>query len=284
MKLMSFVCQNQQSFGIVDEGQGRIYDLKSRLGGDLRSAIGGGRLESAEKLIRGASSDYHTSEVTFLPVIPNPGKIICVGLNYLAHRREGNHSDEASIPPFFTRFPDSQTGHMRPLICPSESHRFDFEAEVAVVIGQGGRRIPKSEALAHVAGISCYNDGSVRDWQLVSNQWTPGKNFPATGAFGPWMVTPDEVAPDSNLRLICRLNGEEMQNTTTDLMMFKLPELISYISTFTALRPGDVIVSGTPGGVGHRRDPQIYMKEGDIVEIELEGVGKLRNHVIKEKA
>lgn len=282
MKLTSYVTPTRTSFGIV-EGD-RIFDLGARIGGDLRSALQTGALSGARVAIRGATADFRTDEVAFLPVIPNPGKIICVGLNYLEHRLEGNHAAKAAAPALFTRFPESQTGHLRPLVCPRESHQFDFEAEMAVVIGKPGRRIPETEALAHIAGISAYNDGSVRDWQLATNQWLPGKNFPATGAFGPWMVTPDEVAPDATLRLVCRLNGQEMQNATTDMLMFKLPYLISHISTFTTLEPGDVIVSGTPSGVGLRRDPQVWMKHGDVVEIELEGVGVLRNTVVKEAA
>ena len=152
------------------------------------------------------------------------------------------------------------------------------------MIGKAGRRIPKERALGHVAGISAYNDGSVRDWQLLMGQWSPGKNFPATGAFGPWMVTTDELPADRVLSLVCRLNGEEMQRTTTDLMMFDIPTLIAFVSTFTTLEPGDVLVTGTPGGVGLRRNPQVWMKHGDDVEIELEGVGVLRNPVVKEGA
>jgi 2-keto-4-pentenoate hydratase/2-oxohepta-3-ene-1,7-dioic acid hydratase in catechol pathway len=170
------------------------------------------------------------------------------------------------------------------LVCPRESDQFDYEAEVAVIIGKAGRRIDKANALSHVAGISAYNEGSVRDWQLLMGQWTPGKNFPATGAFGPWMVTSDELPPDRVLGLVCRLNGQEMQRTTTDLMMFSISELIAFASTFTTLEPGDVLVTGTPGGVGLRRNPQVWMKHGDIVEVELEGVGVLRNPVVKEGA
>ena len=184
----------------------------------------------------------------------------------------------------FLRLPQSQVGHGEPMVCPAESEQFDFEAELAVVIGKAGRRIAERDALSHIAGISCYNDGSVRDWQLATNQWTPGKNFPATGAFGPWLVTADELPPDRVLSLVCRLNGQEMQRTTTDLMMFPIPKLISFVSTWTTLEPGDVIVTGTPGGVGLRRNPPVWMKHGDTVEIELEGVGVLRNPVRHEGA
>lgn len=282
MKLMSFVTPTRATFGVA-EGE-RVFDLGTRIGGDLRALLHNGGAARAAEALRGATADYRLDEVVFLPVVPNPGKIVCVGLNYLEHRLEGNHRPEAKAPALFTRTPESQVGHDRPMICPRESDDFDFEAELALVIGRAGRRIDRASALDHVAGISCYNDGSVRDWQLAANQWTPGKNFPATGAFGPWMVTPDEVAPDADLRLQTRLNGEVMQDATTDMMMFDLPMLISHISTFTTLEPGDVIVTGTPGGVGLRRDPPVWMKEGDIVEIDLEGVGVLKNRIVKEAA
>lgn len=285
MKLMSYVTPTRSSFGVVDGH--RVVDLGVRWGAtcpDLRTALQAGWLGKAAELVRGATADYHVDELVFLPVIPNPGKILCAGLNYLAHRVEGNHKPEAAAPTFFTRTPESQVGHGRPMVCPRESTQFDYEAELAVVIGSAARRVSPEQALQHVAGISCYNDGSVRDWQLATSQWTPGKNFPSTGAFGPWMVTADELAPDAVLSLVCRLNGQEMQRTTTDLMMFPIAELISFCSTFTTLEPGDVIVTGTPGGVGLRRDPQVWMKHGDVVEIELEGVGVLRNTVVKEAA
>ena len=285
MKLMSFVSPQRPSFGVV-EGD-RIIDLGLRLGSacpDLRSLLQRGSFDRVRTLVSGAPADFRTDEVTFLPVIPNPQRIVCVGLNYLAHRLEGSHKAESPAPVLFMRLPESQVGHGRPMVCPRESDQFDFEAEVAVIIGKAGRRIAEAHALEHVAGISCYNDGSVRDWQLATGQWTPGKNFPATGAYGPWMVTTDELPADRTVRLSCRLNGEVMQDTTTDLMMFPIPKLVSFISTFTTLEPGDVIVTGTPGGVGLRRNPPVWMKQGDIVEIEVEGVGVLRNPVVKERA
>lgn len=283
MKLMSYATAQRASFGVV-EGDS-IIDMGLRLGSnvpDLKSALVQGLLPRMAELAQGASPDYRVDEVTAFPVITNPAHILCVGLNYLAHRVEGHHKPEASAPSIFVRYPQSQVGHGRPMVCPRESDQFDYEAELAVIIGRGGRRIRAQDAYAHVAGVSAYNDGSVRDWQLATGQWSPGKNFPATGAFGPWMVTTDELAPDSTLTLVCRLNGQEMQRTTTDLMIFPIPELIAFISTFITLEPGDVIVTGTPGGVGLRRDPPIWMKDGDVVEVELEGVGVLRNPIVKE--
>ena len=199
-------------------------------------------------------------------------------------RKGGADRAVAPAPTIFLRLPESQVGHDQPMLCPRESDQFDFEAEVAVVIGRAGRRIAEADAAAHVAGLSAYNDGSVRDWQAVAGQWAPGKNFPATGAFGPWLVTRDELPLDRPLSLVCRLNGQEMQRATTDLLIFPIARLLSYVSTFTTLEPGDVIVTGTPGGVGMRRDPPVWMRDGDVVEVELEGVGLLRNTVVKEPA
>lgn len=278
MKFLSFAHATGTSFGFLRGDH--VVDLGLRVGGDLKSWIS--RLDDLAAHAD-APADYRVEDVRFLPVIPNPGKILCVGLNYLEHRREGNHAETAAAPPLFVRFAQSQCGHLAPMVIPAESDAFDYEAEMAVVIGKGGRRISRADALSHIAGISAYNDGSVRDWQLATNQWTPGKNFPATGAFGPVLVTPDEVPLTRSLRLQCRLNGQVMQDATTDLMMFPVADQIAHISTFVTLEPGDVIVTGTPGGVGFRRDPKVYMKVGDVVEIELEGVGILRNPVVKER-
>ncbi|MNZ12334.1 Ureidoglycolate lyase [compost metagenome] len=282
MKLMSYVTSHRASFGIV-EGE-CIYDLGSRLGdscADLKTAIRSGALKQFEGLAGSVEADFRLGDVVNLPVIPNPGKIICVGLNYAAHREEVKRA-VTTEPTMFVRFAESQCGHERPLVCPRESDAFDYEGEIAVIIGKGGRRIAQANALEHVAGLACYNDGSIRDWQAHGTQWTAGKNFPATGAFGPWMVTADELPADNVLSLTTRLNGEQMQHTTTDLMLFPIAKLIEYISTYTTLEAGDVILTGTPGGVGFRREPPVFMKDGDIVEIEVSGIGVLRNRVVKE--
>lgn len=281
MKFMSFTSPTGTSFGMTDGTT--VIDLGLRVGGDLRDALRAGALESLARRFANVPADYHIDDITFLPPIPNPARIICAGLNYVEHRREGQHAETAKVPPLFLRLPQSQTGHLQPIVIPRESDDLDYEAEIAAVIGLGGRRIARENALDHVAGLSAYNDGSVRDWQLAAVQWTPGKNFPSTGAFGPWMVTPDELPLDRPIRLQSRLNGEVMQDATSDLMMFPLPDLIAHISTFTTLEPGDVIVTGTPGGVGMRRDPPVWMRPGDVVEIEVEGVGILRNPVVKER-
>lgn len=282
MKLTSYATAQGASYGLVD-GE-RVYDLALRLGPaypDLKYAIAGGALGQIAARLGAGDADYFVRDLTFLPVLPNPGRIFCVGLNYQAHREETKRADTTD-PVLFLRFAQSQTGHERPLVCPMESDAFDFEGEIAAVIGTGGRRIDEARALGHVAGLSCYNDGSVRDWQAATTQWTAGKNFPATGAFGPWMVTPDELPLDRDITLVTRLNGTEVQRTTTDLMTFPLAKLVSFISTFATLEPGDVILTGTPGGVGFKRTPPLFMTHGDVVEVEVEGIGVLRNPVVKE--
>lgn len=279
MKLASYFTSCGASFGAVEGGG--IVDLRARLGRaypDLKSLLVGDGLDAAQRVLRGAVADFRLDEVVYLPVVPNPGKIVCAGLNYEEHRLEGNRPKTAD-PALFLRLPQSQTGHLRPLVRPAESVQFDYEGEIALVVGRRGRRIPEARAYEYVAGYSCYNDGSVRDWQLATSQWTPGKNFPSTGAFGPWLALPDELPADATLEIVTRLNGQEVQRATTDMMIFSIPKLISFISSFTTLEPGDVIVTGTPGGVGMRRDPPLFMKEGDSVEVEVKGVGTLVNTV-----
>jgi 2-keto-4-pentenoate hydratase/2-oxohepta-3-ene-1,7-dioic acid hydratase in catechol pathway len=211
-------------------------------------------------------------------VIPNPGKIVCVGLNYEEHRAETGR-DKTENPALFLRVAESQVGHRQPILRPRESTHLDFEAEIALIVGKAGRRISQAESWRHIAGYSCYNDGSVRDWQRHTVQWTAGKNFAQTGGFGPWMVTADEIPPGTVMTLSCRLNGERMQHATTEMMIFKIPRLIEYISAFMPLAAGDVIVTGTPGGVGARRTPPVWMKPGDTVEVEIDKVGVLTNTI-----
>ncbi len=278
MRLASFRTAQGASYGAVtDQG---IVDLGRRLGNrysDLRALLERNGLEEARKAA-GSPADYKESEVSWLPLIPNPGKIVCVGLNYEEHRQETGR-DKTEQPALFLRLAESQVGHKQPILRPRESKNLDYEAEIAVVIGRAGRRISHKDSWNHVAGYSCYNDGSVRDWQRHTIQWTAGKNFASTGGFGPWMVTADEIPAGTLLTLSCRLNGERMQHATTEQMIFKIPKLIEYISSFTTLAPGDVIVTGTPGGVGARRNPPVWMKPGDKVEIEIDKVGVLVNSI-----
>jgi 2-keto-4-pentenoate hydratase/2-oxohepta-3-ene-1,7-dioic acid hydratase in catechol pathway len=278
MKLASFKTAQITSYGIVT-GKG-IVDLKRYLGNqypDLKSLIAGNGFAQASQYLS-AAPDYQDSDIIWLPVIPNPDKIVCVGLNYQDHVVETGR-DNTEQPAIFLRLNESQVGHKQPILRPRESTHLDYEAEIAVIIGRAGRRIKQADAWSHIAGYSCYNEGSVRDWQRHTVQWTAGKNFAHTGAFGPWMVTADDIPANTRMTLSCRLNGERMQHATTEQMIFKIPKIIEYVSSWTTLLPGDVLVTGTPGGVGARRNPPVWMKPGDKVEIEIDKVGILENSI-----
>jgi 2-keto-4-pentenoate hydratase/2-oxohepta-3-ene-1,7-dioic acid hydratase in catechol pathway len=247
----------------------------------LKVAIEAGAIATGD-LAQATGPSFALAEVDFLPVLPDPAKILCVGLNYENHRRETGRSQVAH-PTIFTRFADSQIGHGALITRPQESMQLDYEGELAIVIGTGGRRIPATSAIKHVAGYSCYNDASVRDWQAHTIQFTPGKNFPGTGAFGPWLVTPDEFGLPGPQRLQTRLNGRVMQDALLAQMIFPIEVIVEYCSAFTPLSPGDVIVTGTPGGVGAKRTPQVFMQPGDHIEVEIEGIGVLSNNVVSEQ-
>lgn len=282
MRLMSFEKDGKASYGVATDNG--VIDLGARIGAEyptLLSLVQGNGQAAAAKAAAGQGDDFAQSDVTFLPVIPQPPKIICVGLNYDDHRIETGRQP-SGYPVLFPRYANCQVGHGQAMVKPRNSDRFDYEGEMAVIIGKPGRHLTQEEALDHVAGYSCYNDGSVRDFQGHTHQFLPGKNFTATGAFGPWMVTSDEITDPSTLTLTTRLNGEVMQHADTDHMIFNVPFLISYISSFMALEAGDVIVSGTPGGVGDRRNPPVYMKGGDTTEVEITGIGTLVNPVVNE--
>jgi 2-keto-4-pentenoate hydratase/2-oxohepta-3-ene-1,7-dioic acid hydratase in catechol pathway len=279
MKLCSFSKDGRASYGLVTEAG--IVDLGKRLPeSTLRDFLAAGDMGRAAGLAS-EPVDYVFDEVDHAPVIPNPDKIICVGLNYHSHVQETGRT-ETKNPVLFARYAGSQIGHDAALIKPLESDEFDYEGELAVIIGKEGRRISEADALDYVAGYACYNDASVRDWQKHTHQFMPGKTFANTGPFGPWMVTADEIPDPLKLHLQTRLNGEVMQDTTTNLLITSIPQLISYCSTIRPLLPGDVIVSGTPGGVGARRNPPVFMKDGDVCEIEISGIGILRNPVRAE--
>lgn len=282
MKLISYLRAGRAGFGVVVEGG--VVDM-SGVGGaaSLRDALAGGLLPAIATAVQGRAAELSWSDVTFLPVIPDPAKILCIGLNYAKHKQETGRPD-VDYPTVFTRYADSQVGHRQPLVKPAVSDRLDYEGEMAVVIGRGGRNIPEDKALDHVAGYACYNDGTVRDWQRHTFQFTPGKTFPGTGAFGPCLVTADEVGDYRKLPIQTRLNGQVMQDASLADLIFPLERLISYCSTFTPLAAGDVIVTGTPGGVGDKREPPIYMRPGDVVEVEIGCLGTLTNPVIAESA
>ena len=230
----------------------------------------------------GQSPAIDLNAVRLLPPVPLPPKILCVGLNYDDHLEESGLKKPA-YPEIFARFATSLIAHQEPIRRPRESKALDYEAELAVVIGKPGRRIPREQALDHVAGYSLFNDASVRDFQLRTPQWTMGKNFDATGSFGPWLVTPDAVPPGARgLRIVGRLNGRVMQDARTDQLIFSVPALIELISVAMSLERGDVIITGTPGGVGAARKPPVYMQPGDIFEVDIEGMGVLSNPVQDE--
>jgi 2-keto-4-pentenoate hydratase/2-oxohepta-3-ene-1,7-dioic acid hydratase in catechol pathway len=278
MRLLSFERDDgSPACGVVVPGG--VCDLTARLGvPSLRALLASGRLEAARGL---DTPDLPLEGLRFAPVIPDPDKIICVGLNYRDHVAETGRT-VTEKPALFARFAGSQVGHGRPMIRPRASTEFDYEGELAVVIGTGGRHIAAADALTHVAGYACYNEGSIRDWQRHTSQFLAGKTFAGTGAFGPWLVTADEIPDPAGLTLETRVNGQVVQRTTTDLMITPVPELIAYISTVLPLLPGDVIVSGTPGGVGAKRNPPLWLKPGDVTEVEIGGIGVLRNPVEAE--
>lgn len=278
MRLVSFLRPDgSPACGVVLPGG--VADLTAGLGiASLRALLAGGRLDEARAV---TAADMPLEALRLAPVIPDPDKIICVGLNYRDHVAETGRT-VTEKPALFARFAGSQVGHGQPMIRPRVSERFDYEGELAVIIGTGGRHIAAADALRHVAGYACYNEGSVRDWQMHTSQFLSGKTFAGTGAFGPWMVTADEIPDPAALTLETRVNGQVVQHTTTDLMITPVPQLIEYISTVLPLLAGDVIVSGTPGGVGAKRNPPLWLRPGDVTEVEISGIGVLRNPVEAE--
>lgn len=283
MKLVSYERNGQASFGAL-VGEDGVVDLRQALGGryaDLQALIAADAVATAATAAQGKAAEFRLGDVTLLPVIPNPGKIWCCGLNYGEHVRETNR-EVTEQPTFFLRVADSQVGHDQPILCPPESTQVDYEAEIAVIIGRPGRRIAEADVAQHIAGYACYNDGSIRDWQKHTSQWVPGKNFWRTGGFGPWMVTADEIPFGSVMRLQTVLNGQVLQDATTEMMIHSIAKQIAYVSTIAPLQPGDVIVTGTPGGVGARRSPPVWMTPGDVCEIVVDRIGTLRNPIAAE--
>lgn len=273
MRLLSFMAGSRPGFGALLgnsivrlDGPGGAPDLK----GYLAQQHGCWSLPDCAETLA-------LADVTLLPPVPNPSKIFCVAVNFHEPARAGKPVPE--YPLLFTRIPEGQVGHEAAILKPAVSEMFDFEGEMAVVIGRAGRQIAREDALQHVAGFSCFNDGSVRDWQKHSTQFTPGKNFMSSGAFGPWLVTADEIADWRELNLITRVNGVQKQAISMRDMIFDVPWLIAYCSTFAPLQPGDVIVTGTPSGFGSSRDPAEFLAPGDLIEIEISGIGVLRNEV-----
>ena len=284
MRLMSFERNGQRGFGVVI-GDG-VVDASRRLAGSprtLRDALLAGALPELRRLAA-EKPDFALRDVAFAPVIDDAAaKLLCVGVNYMPHIKEMGR-ERPSHPVLFVRFHDSIVGHGQPLLLPPSSVQFDYEGELAVVIGKRARRVRKEQALDYVAGYACFNDGSIRDFQRHSQQFTPGKNFHHSGSFGPWLVTTEEVPDPHKLTLTTRLNGQVVQHESVGELCFDVPQLIEYCSTWAELQPGDVIVTGTPGGVGAGRTPPLWMKNGDNVEVEISGIGVLRNSVVAEAA
>lgn len=276
MRWVSYAIDGVETYGpLVDGG---VANAAAASGiQTLKEAIAAERLaEIASEL---TNADYALEQIRFLPTIPKPDKILCVGLNYREHQEETGRGGEAN-PTIFVRFAAAQVAHNEAMVRPKESNTLDFEGEIALVIGKPARRIAKENWLDYVAGFSCYNDGSVREYQRHTTQFTPGKNFAATGGFGPWLVTPDEIPNLDAIEVTTRLNGNVMQNAKSSQMVFGFAELLSYCSTFTELVQGDVIVTGTPGGVGAARQPPVFMDEGDVIEVDIDPIGTLRNTVV----
>lgn len=285
MKFLSFTRNSQASFGAVVND--KIVDLGARHPelGDLRAAVRSARLGELAKEAEAAASDCTLADIEFLPTIPNPEKIICIGVNY-ANRNE-EYRDGSSAPKYpsvFMRTRESLVGHAQPIMDPPESDQLDYEGEIVIVIGKEGRRIAEQDAHQYIAGLTIMNEGSLRDFlRHAKFNVTQGKNFEKSGALGPWLVTPEELDPLGELQIITRVNGDERQNDVTSNLMFPFRYLISYLSTFYRLKPGDIIATGTPNGAGARFDPPKYLKEGDVVEVEVRGIGVLKNHVLAEQ-
>lgn len=280
MRVASYLADGEPAFGVVS-GDG-VITMNGRLGGrfaTLREAIAAGALGEMRSLAQGAAPDRDLAGLQYLPVIPRPGKILCVGLNYGSHAAEQG-GPVADKPNIFTRFVDTLGAHDGEMLRPKASIQFDFEGELVVVMGRGGRAIEASRALDYVAGYACGCDGSVRDF--IKTSLVTGKNFPASGPVGPWMVTADEIPDPSALTLETRLNGAQMQHSGTDQMLHDVPSLIAYCSNFTPLGPGDLLFTGTPDGIGAKRTPPVWMKSGDVLEVEISKIGTLRTRIVDE--
>jgi len=287
MRFLTFKFGAEAGVGVLDPSGDVRGLLASDAGfpGTLDAIVGtsdDALRDAGTVLLKGKVFDQQA--ITMLPPLSASAKIICIGLNYAAHTQEGGFEPQ-TYPAVFTRFNSSLIGHRAPLLRPRVSDKLDYEGELVAVIGRGGRYIAKDDALAHVIAYSVFNDGSIRDYQMKTAQWTVGKNFDGTGAFGPYLVTADELPSGATgLRLQTRLNGKTMQDATTSDLIFDVATLVSTLSEAFTLQRGDIIVTGTPSGVGFARKPPVYMKAGDVCEIEIEGVGTLTNPVADEAA
>jgi 5-carboxymethyl-2-hydroxymuconate isomerase len=287
MRLLSFTARGRESFGVVS-GNG-VIDLGARAVASARTMaelLAAGALDQARRVSAGASADLGLDEIEFLPPIPKPSKVLCVGVNYAErHEEYGDRTPPPAYPSIFMRTPGSFVGHGAALMRPQESREFDYEGEIALIIGRRARRVAEPSAAGIIAGVTCANDGTLRDWVRHGKfNVTPGKNFEQSGAIGPWLATLDDVGPLDALTVATTVNGEQRQHDTTAHLLFSIPRLLAYVSTFTALEPGDVILTGTPPGAGARRQPPIYLEAGDRVDVTVDGVGTLSNVVEDEPA
>lgn len=284
MKFLSYEFAGRVRFGAALNG--RVVDLAARMPAypSLKAVLADGALGRAEALARGADGDCVLDEIRFLPPVPDAGKILCIGVNYA--KRNEEYRDGAAAPKhpsLFMRTRESLTGHLQPLLRPPESKQLDYEGEIVLVIGKEGRRIPEAQAREHIAGLSLMNEGTIRDWLRHSKfNVTPGKNFERSGSMGPWLVSMDEFHRFDDFRLRTRVNGELRQDDRTDNLLFSFEKLVSYLSTFMRLHPGDLISTGTPRGAGARMDPPQFLRPGDLVEVEVPGIGRLQNGVEDE--
>ncbi|MDJ0905670.1 MAG: fumarylacetoacetate hydrolase family protein [Woeseiaceae bacterium] len=280
MKLASYISSGRPGFGVVI-GDGLIECSVRGVGHSLKQALAADALDQVRAIADRAAPDVSINDVTLLPPVVKPGKVFCIGVNYRKHVLEMGR-DLPEHPWVFTRSADSFVGHGGDMLCPAVSEQFDFEGELALVIGKTAHRVNAAAALDYVAGYCCLNDGSIRDYQRHSGQFTAGKNFWRSGAIGPWLVSADEVGDPAALQLETRLNGEVMQSAPTSDLIFDVPTLIEYCSTFARLEPGDIIATGTPGGVGAARQPPVWLRGGDTIEISISGIGTLTNSVVDE--
>lgn len=284
MKLASYRVRGRESYGAV-VGDG-VVDLKLRLGTRYETALDllrDGALDKARAAAEGVRADYRLSEVEMLPPLLAPEKILCIGINYLNRNADYGDQEIPKYPSMFYRAPDSLVGHRQPIVRPVESEQLDYEGEIAIVIGKAGRRIAPENALDHVVGVTLCNEGTIRDWLRHGKfNVTQGKNWDATGSIGPWIVTSDEVDLTKPLHLTVRVNGEVVQDDNTGNMIKSFADLIAYVSTFMTLKPGDIIVSGTPVKLV-KSDPPVWLKPGDTIEVECPEIGILRNEVVAEQ-
>ena len=288
MKLASYKARGRDSFGaVVGEGAGEgVVDLKTRLAPQFTSVLDllrEGGLDFAREVVQGVRLDFPLRDIEFLPPVLAPEKILCVGINYADRNADYGETEAPKYPSLFYRAPGSLAGHLADIVLPKESEQLDYEGEIALVIGRAGRRIAAEHAMEHVAGVTLCNEGTIRDWMRHGKfNVTQGKNWDASGSIGPWLVTADEIDFSKPLRIVTSVNGEIAQDDTTSNMMKSFPELIAYVSTFTTLKPGDIMVTGTPVKLGSLRQQPVWLKPGDVVEVKSPQVGVLRNSVVAE--